>query len=207
LQARKRDLSSLSPDAARKAITPKLPSNRAFPPGESHAESPALTARCVSRQHKMRAGNTSPNGFPLNDFNHNSAQSHRHRLGQTAAFDVRQARHGYAANRAPRRRIHLYRFLLNGLESRSTPKRSAVRPRKVRRVSSSPRAVLGLAFSWWSNGKDPLRGLPRSNENPRRAVNWTGFAGKPMPLQTLLFGPWCAFPLGTCPTRQPSWLQ
>ena len=65
---RKRDLSSLSPDAARKAITPKLPSNRAFPPGESHAESPARTARCVSRQHKMRAGNTSPNGFPLNDF-------------------------------------------------------------------------------------------------------------------------------------------
>ena len=65
---RKRGLSSLSPDAARKAITPKLPSNRAFPPGESHAESPALTARCVSRQHKMRAGNTSPNGFPLNDF-------------------------------------------------------------------------------------------------------------------------------------------
>ena len=34
-------------DAARKAITPKLPSNRAFPPGESHAESPARTACAV----------------------------------------------------------------------------------------------------------------------------------------------------------------
>merc|ERR1711941_242975 len=39
--------------------------------------------------------------------------------------------------------------------------------------------VSGLALPMV--GKDPLRGLPQSNENPRRAVNWTGFAPRDLP--------------------------
>ena len=43
--------------------------------------------------------------------------SHGLPLGQKAAFDVRPSCHGWARSPAPRRRIHLYRFLLNGFRS------------------------------------------------------------------------------------------
>ena len=41
--------------------------------------------------------------------------------------------------------------------------------------------VLSWSLIGGRTEKDPLRGLPQSNENPRRAVNWTGFAPRDLP--------------------------
>ena len=41
--------------------------------------------------------------------------------------------------------------------------------------------VLSWSLIGGRTEKDPLRGLPQSNENPQRAVNWTGFAPKDLP--------------------------